>query len=113
MPTEVQVNGLDEFVSRFYEAADALERGISDALHAAGEVFVTSAQGEAPVDTGYLRDHIQITEESDNELVIESLATYSAAQEYGTRYMGAQPYFFQAEGPARQEMEFRLSDLQI
>lgn len=113
MPTGVKIDGLDDFVSRFYEAADTVADAVRDGLRAAGDVFVTSAQGAAPVDTGYLRDHIQITEESDNEIVIESLAEYSAAQEFGTFKMSAQPYFFQAEGPARLEMEFEFSDIQI
>ena len=112
MPS-IEVEGLQEFTGRLEQAADALSQGIAEALQSAGNVFVDSAQIEAPVDTGFLRDNIEITSASDTEIVIESQAEYSGFQEFGTRYMSAQPYFFQAADTARQEMENSLSNIDL
>lgn len=111
MPIEME--GLEEFTSRLDEAADTLSQAIAEALQSAGDAFVDSAQGMAPVDTGFLRDNIEITESSDTEIVIVSQAEYSGFQEFGTRKMQAQPYFFQAADTAMQEMENSLSNIQL
>ena len=113
MSTSVEIDGLNEFVSQLDQAADALTQGIADALRSAGDAFVDSAQGQAPVDTGFLRDNIQVTESSDREVVIESQANYSLFVEEGTRYMSAQPFFFQAINAAQQELEQELSNIQL
>ena len=109
----IQIDGLDEAISRLNDAADEISQGITDALRSAGEAFVDDAQAQAPVDTGYLRDHISILGSTDREVTIHSEAPYSAAQEFGTSKMSAQPYFFQAIDSARQEFEAFMSNLQI
>jgi HK97 gp10 family phage protein len=113
MPTNIETQGLDEFVSRLEQAGDTLTQELFDALSAAGDAFVNAAQGQAPVDTGYLRDNISITSSSDTEVVIESQADYSRYVEEGTWKMSAQPFFFQAQDAARQEMESTMSNIQL
>lgn len=49
--------------------------------------IVSYARGYARVDTGYMRDHIVETPTG-----VESMAHYSAENEFGTRYMSAQPF---------------------
>ena len=113
MPSSIEIDGLDEATSRLDEADSILSQAIADALSAAGDAFVNSAQGVAPVDTGFLRDNIAVTETSDREVVIESQADYSLFVEEGTWKMQAQPYFFQAADSARTEMESALSNIQL
>lgn len=113
MSVNIEAEGLDDFTSRLEQAADALAQGITDALNSAADAFVNDAQASAPVDTGYLRDHIQITISSDTEIVIESEAGYSGFVEFGTFKMSAQPYFFQAADTARQELEAVISNLEL
>jgi HK97 gp10 family phage protein len=113
MPDSIKIDGLDEATSRLSEAANTLSQAIADALNAAGDAFVNSASAVAPVDTGFLRDNIAVTESSNTEVVIESQADYSLFVEEGTRNMSAQPFFFQAESAARQEMESAFSNIQL
>lgn len=109
----IEVEGLEEFIQRLTGASDTLNQEIAEALRAAGDAFVDSAQAEAPVKTGFLRDHITVISSTDTEVVIESGADYSAFQEFGTYKMDAQPYFFQAADDAEREMEQQLSDIQL
>ena len=113
MVVRIESDGLDEFTSRLEQAADTLSEQIADALSAAGDAFVDSAQGMAPVDTGFLRDSISVTSATDTEVVIESEADYSLFVEEGTWKMTAQPFFFQAEAAALQELEQALSDIEL
>ena len=113
MVIRIESEGLDEFTSRLEQAADTLSEQIAEALQRAGDAFVDSAQGMAPVDTGFLRDNISVTSATDTEVVIESEADYSLFIEEGTWKMTAQPYFFQAADTAMQEMENSLSDIQL
>ena len=60
-----------------------------------GETFKSIATTTCPVDTGYLRDHIDF-QADEGGVECWSDADYSAYQEYGTSKMKAQPYFEQA-----------------
>lgn len=90
---ELDVEGAENISSRFQDKAEALRSGMGDALREIAQVIVDSAQANAPVDTGYLRDNIQIQSESDTEVIVVSAAEYSTFVEHGTRYMSAQPFF--------------------
>jgi HK97 gp10 family phage protein len=92
----VEIQNADNLISRFQNIADSLPREIGNALTDSAESIVDNAQANAPVDTGYLRDHIIITQNTDEEVTIESQADYSVYVEFGTRYMDAQPYFMPA-----------------
>ena len=113
MATGIESDGLEEFISRFENAANILEQETTDALSAAGNAFVDDAQGTAPVDTGHLRDSIIVTSSSNTEVIIEAQADYSRYVEEGTWKMSAQPFFFQAADSAKQEMEQRMSGIQL
>jgi len=58
---------------------------------AAAERVADLARQNAPVRTGYLRDHIKARHYSKTSNVI-SYAPYSGFVEFGTRYMAAQPF---------------------
>jgi len=47
----------------------------------------------APVDTGFMAEHIGVSEVSGEKLVIDSEAEYSGFVEFGTVKMSAQPFF--------------------
>lgn len=74
---------------------------------AIGQEAVESAQANAPVDTGYLRDHIQYHAD-DGGVEIVATAPYSAYQEYGTIYMNGRNYF---EPAVRNAVEAHMADL--
>lgn len=67
---------------------------------------VTYGRKLAPRRTGYLQEHIVDAsgEAGEGEGVAESQADYSSAVNFGTVYMGAQPYFTNAIEQATGEM---------
>lgn len=90
---DVSVEGTDAISTRFRDKADLLSTGLGEALREIAQVIVDAAQANAPVDTGFLRDNIQIQDESDTSVTVVSQAEYSSFVEFGTRYMAAQPFF--------------------
>jgi HK97 gp10 family phage protein len=102
---ELNIEGAEEAASRLRDTADSISRGIADALRQGAELIVNYAQANAPVDTGYLRDHIEISEESDTSVTVVSGAEYSGFVEHGTSKMAAQPFFEPAIEQARGEIE--------
>lgn len=79
--------------------ADRVVPTIQKATRGGREVM----QSIAPVDTGFMRDHIFDRDIADGSQ-IESEAIYSGFPEYGTSRMGAQPFF----RPAMTEMWVKL-----
>lgn len=61
------------------------------------------AKIKAPVDTGNLRNSIQLDIVTDTQIIITSYANYSAYIEYGTVYMQPQPFI----RPAIDEVRFK------
>lgn len=61
------------------------------------------AKIKAPVDTGNLRNSIQLDIVTDTQIIITSYANYSAFIEYGTVYMQPQPFM----RPAIDEVRFK------
>lgn len=61
------------------------------------------AKIKAPVDTGNLRNSIQLDIITDTQIIITSFANYSAYIEFGTLYMQPQPFL----RPAIDEVRFK------
>lgn len=106
----ISVDGADDASSRLNEMANSLAGAIRDALRDAADVFMDNAQSNAPVDTGFMRDHILLTEQSDTSITITSEAGYSGFVEYGTRKMDSQPFFEPAVEESIPEIEQLIVD---
>lgn len=65
------------------------------------ERLKASAKAKAPVDTGFLKNHITSSYPSRLEGRVKSEAAYSGYQEYGTRFQTGTPHI----RPALQEIE--------
>ena len=65
------------------------------------ERLKASAKAKAPVDTGFLKNHITSSYPNRLEGHVKSEAAYSGYQEYGTRFQTGTPHI----GPALQEIE--------
>lgn len=83
-------------------------------LEHAGKNGVGRMRKNAPVDTGRLRREIEYTA-TDDDLIFESRAIdpvtkedYAPVQEYGGRFLKAQPYFFSG---VRYAMSALMKDL--
>ena len=65
------------------------------------ERLKASAKSKAPVDTGFLKNHITSSYPNRLEGHVKSEAAYSGYQEYGTRFQTGTPHI----RPALQEIE--------
>jgi HK97 gp10 family phage protein len=99
----IRVEGIEKWTSLAARISSDLIPTVGQQLKDIAQNVVNDAQQAAPVDTGYLRDNIQITSQTDKEVVVESRAEYSGYVEYGTVYMQAQPFFEPAVRKARQD----------
>lgn len=82
----------------FHELQVKLEKNmdlsaVKSAVKKNGSAMQKKAQKEAPIDSGHLHDVIFL-EITDGGMTaeVESTADYAGYQEYGTRFMKAQPY---------------------
>jgi HK97 gp10 family phage protein len=99
--------------SQTIKALNAIVSGVPQAIDAtlrrAAEEAAQGARSAVPVDTGALRDSIQIIPEGDNGIVIgagdEGDLKYAVYMELGTSKMAAQPYM----GPEADKLNSRLS----
>jgi len=75
------------------EMTPAIRKAIERFLIKAGTVVKASAKANAPVRTGRLRDSISSkVDKVRQEAVIGPNVEYAIYQEFGTKYMKAQPY---------------------
>ena len=64
----------------------------ADGLEAGARIVETHAKLVAPVDTGFLRNSIQVDEVTPNEAIIAPHTDYAEHLEFGTSRMAARPY---------------------
>lgn len=65
----------------------------------------------APVDTGFLRNSIEVLKTGDLSAVVFVGAEYGVYVEFGTRRMRAQPFFTPAADEARRYFENEMRKL--
>ena len=84
------IKGAQEALSEFNIGIPSNVEGFLKEL---GDALVEEMFISAPVDTGFMAEHIGVSEVSDKKLIIDSEAPYSGFVEYGTIKMQAQPFF--------------------
>lgn len=77
------------------DIADRLENDMENIILSAGERVKSSAQSLCPVDTGRLRDSIEVSAEG-NRAVISANTDYAAYVEFGTSKMPPKPFLVPA-----------------
>ncbi len=98
-------------VDRSEQIKAALREQIAQGINAACQMWTDEAKDLAPVDTGFLKEHIGQTKAANgNDLSgeIRSLAPYSSAVNYGTSRQSAQPFWTVAGLLVRQKFEWLL-----
>ena len=70
-----------------------LNREIENSLDKSAEILKKSSKNIVAVDTGKLRDSIDVKEKSKGKRIIGSEEKYAGVIEYGSRNRSAQPYF--------------------
>jgi HK97 gp10 family phage protein len=96
-----------ENINKLHDAVKKLEGIAVFQLNSAAASCETLAKELAPVDTGFMRDHIKQTiqaEEGSLQAVVESEADYSVYVEYGTVNQEAQPFFTPAFESSKKQL---------
>lgn len=81
---------------------------VATELNNAASSMADIARQLAPVDTGYMHDHISQKKEATStslEATVESEADYSLYVEFGTVKMDAQPFFTPAFESAKRQLQ--------
>jgi HK97 gp10 family phage protein len=73
-------------------AKDLFDVDLPKLVEDVANLLVERAQQNAPVDTGFLRDNISVSESDDTHAVVTSDAEYSIFVEEGTSKMSPQPF---------------------
>jgi HK97 gp10 family phage protein len=99
----VELKGLEQL----QRASEKLKGVAVFQLNSAAQSCAVLAQELAPVDTGFMRDHISQTEEASESSLrsaTESEADYSEFVEYGTLDQEAQPFMTPAYESAKKQL---------
>jgi HK97 gp10 family phage protein len=94
---------MPKIVSKYSEAQKGMREASRELLARAAQSHASIARQLAPVDTGYLRNHIAVSE-STRGFEVVSAAEYSTYVELGTVNSPAQPFFYPAFGSAVRQM---------
>jgi len=70
----------------------------------AAQFVAKRARDRAPVDTGYMRDHIHAQKDGEASAAVISEANYSGFVEWGTVHMAAQPFLRPAIDDGQREI---------
>jgi len=78
-------------MNKFPSCPGVMTKAISTAFNTLGPQLLSTMQGKTPVDTGALQNSETATV-GDKQLTLHAGTDHAVYVEFGTRYMGAQPY---------------------
>ena len=97
----VEWHGVERLTMAMRGASPKAMEQSSQVIRNNTERLKASAKAKAPVDTGFLKNHITSSYPNRLEGHVKSEAAYSGYQEYGTRFQTGTPHI----RPALQEIE--------
>lgn len=86
-----------------------IPQSVEDTLTEAADLAIKVAKDVVPVDTGRLRDSIDILEQGEDYVIVGSDVEYAFFVEFGTVKMEAQPYL----SPALDQVTSRFVDILV
>ena len=95
MNVSVTINGTENAIGILDGLRESINEGITRGVSEAGEIVVTEAKANCPVDTGNLRASIN-KQASGNTCTVGTNCEYAGYVEFGTYKMAAQPYLVPA-----------------
>jgi HK97 gp10 family phage protein len=102
MSVDVKLSGFN-----MQALSEKMRGNISEEVNSAAESCASLARQLAPVDTGFMRDNIAVTEVSSKtglHATVKSQADYSVFVEYGTVNQDPQPFMTPAFESARHQL---------
>jgi HK97 gp10 family phage protein len=100
-PLSVTVTGGINVIKALREFGEAGDKEIANITQATAKDIEFNAKRLAPVDTGYLKDHIFTDPIDKFTYRVISPAPYSVYQEFGTRFQPGTPFMYPAFRIAR------------
>jgi len=88
------VQGLDGAISLCQQMITKINSNPAEVFQTVGHQMVSGIQAKAPVRTGYLRDHVVLTQQNEQQMTITSEAPYSVYVEFGTYKMAPREFFY-------------------
>jgi len=88
------VTGINEAIAKCQQIITKVNSYPAEVFQTVGHQMVSACQAQAPVRTGYLRDHIVLVQQNAQQFSIISQAPYSAFVEFGTYKMAPREFFF-------------------
>lgn len=105
----IRFDGADALINKFKSQPAIIQREADAIVQNTALRVETRAKKMAPVDTGYLKQHIQAKKTGMLSAEVNSSANYSIWLEKGTRKMPAKPFMLPA---MKQEEVFFFQKLQ-
>lgn len=105
----IRFDGADALINKFKSQPAAIQREADAIVQNTALRVETRAKKMAPVDTGYLKQHIQAKKTGMLSAEVDSTANYSIYLEMGTRKMPPKPFMRPA---MKQEEVFFFQKLQ-
>lgn len=97
----VEWHGAERLTMAISDSSRKVMEQSSQVIRNNTEKLKASAKAKAPVDTGFLKNHITSSYPNQLEGRVKSEAAYSGYQEYGTRFQTGTPHI----RPALREIE--------
>ena len=106
----IKVTGLDKLQKKLKKNADLND--VKRLVKKHGGQLQEKTMRNAPVDTGFLKQHINL-DITDGGMTaeVEPTAEYAPYVEYGTRFMSAQPYLKPAYNEQKRKFEQDMKKL--
>lgn len=111
---KIEFEGLEELVSKLEQVGDSVEKGKDEALLEGAKVMKKATQDRAPVRTGNLKAHVEISDVSNGEVEVyvdqQGKAYYGYFHEVGTSKMRARPFMGPAFNASKTKIERTMAD---
>ena len=111
---EFEFQGIEELVSRLEQVGKSVEQGKDEAVLEGAKVMQKATQERAPVLTGNLKAHVEISDVKDGEAEVyvdqQGKAYYGYFHEVGTSKMRAQPFMGPAFNASKTKIELAMAN---
>lgn len=107
----IKFEGVDELIAKINKQPVAIKLEAGKIIQTTALSVEKTASSLAPVDTGYLRQHIKSRKINDLSAEVVSSAEYSIYLEMGTRKMAPKPFMRPAVKQEETKLYQKLSNL--
>ena len=112
---KAELKGMDELMREIENIGRDMKEHKEEALIQAGKFFQEEVKKNTPIDTGNLRNHIELSDVKDGSIDVfvdqQGKAYYGVMVEEGSSKMKAQPYMYPTYVKSRNKIQSKLVDV--